>query len=75
MTLPDSMHQRAKVLSSSFSGDGIFSSKIEALSGFTSIILSTSSSRLSKADCCLLHPTNKNVDRIVINVLLFICLS
>ena len=59
MTLPDSMHQRAKVLSSSFSGDGIFSSKIEALSGFTSIILSTSSSRLSKADCCLLHPTNK----------------
>ena len=73
--LPDNIHQRAKALSSSFSGDDILFSRLDALSGFMAMAFSTSFSSLSDTDCCLLHPDSTNIDVIIIAILFLICLS
>ena len=60
---PDNIHQRAKVLSSSFSGDDMLFSRLDALSGFMAMAFSTSFSSLSDTDCCLLHPDSTNIEK------------
>ena len=55
--LPDNIHQRAKALSSSFSGDDILFSRLDALSGFMAMAFSTSFSSLSDTESAFIRNT------------------